>query len=126
MTDLNKIKNIYFLGIGGIGMSALARYFRHKGMNVAGYVNAIVQYFNVATSQPYSGTCVVSLDIDGVVCYQIILLTGGTVPDNDTLTSAMDAVTAKHTPGGHIQIQCRVYDVLKEVLPYVAIAIIIQ
>lgn len=30
-------KNIYFLGIGGIGMSALARYFNLKGLNVAGY-----------------------------------------------------------------------------------------
>lgn len=29
--------NIYFLGIGGIGMSALARYFKAKGFDVAGY-----------------------------------------------------------------------------------------
>ncbi len=29
--------NIYFLGIGGIGMSAIARYFNAKGKNVAGY-----------------------------------------------------------------------------------------
>ncbi|MCK9625299.1 MAG: UDP-N-acetylmuramate--L-alanine ligase [Bacteroidales bacterium] len=28
---------IYFLGIGGIGMSALARYFNHAGYNVSGY-----------------------------------------------------------------------------------------
>ena len=30
-------KNIYFMGIGGIGMSALARYFMHEGRQVAGY-----------------------------------------------------------------------------------------
>ena len=30
-------KNVYFLGIGGIGMSALARYFLHEGRRVAGY-----------------------------------------------------------------------------------------
>ena len=30
-------KNVYFLGIGGIGMSALARYFLHGGYAVAGY-----------------------------------------------------------------------------------------
>ena len=30
-------KNIYFLGIGGIGMSAIARYFAAKGYVVAGY-----------------------------------------------------------------------------------------
>ena len=29
--------NVYFLGIGGIGMSALARYFMHEGRRVAGY-----------------------------------------------------------------------------------------
>lgn len=29
--------SIYFLGIGGIGMSALARWFRRKGLRVAGY-----------------------------------------------------------------------------------------
>ena len=28
---------IYFLGIGGIGMSALARYFNHYKIKVAGY-----------------------------------------------------------------------------------------
>ena len=35
--DLKDIKNIYFIGIGGIGMSALARYFKFLGKNVAGY-----------------------------------------------------------------------------------------
>ncbi len=30
-------ENIYFIGIGGIGMSALARYFKNRGKNVAGY-----------------------------------------------------------------------------------------
>lgn len=37
MKNLEKIKNVYFLGIGGIGMSALARYFKFTGKNVAGY-----------------------------------------------------------------------------------------
>ena len=32
-----KYENIYFLGIGGIGMSALARFFMHEGCSVAGY-----------------------------------------------------------------------------------------
>jgi UDP-N-acetylmuramate--alanine ligase len=34
---LDTIKNIYFIGIGGIGMSALARYFVAKGCIVNGY-----------------------------------------------------------------------------------------
>lgn len=37
MTDLANISRIYFLGIGGIGMSALARYFHAKGVYVSGY-----------------------------------------------------------------------------------------
>ncbi len=37
MKNLRNIENVYFLGIGGIGMSALARYFKFNGMNVAGY-----------------------------------------------------------------------------------------
>lgn len=35
--NLDNIHNIYFIGIGGIGMSALARYFKNAGKNVAGY-----------------------------------------------------------------------------------------
>jgi len=35
--DLSNIKNIYFLGIGGIGMSALARYFHYHKVAVYGY-----------------------------------------------------------------------------------------
>ena len=37
MKELNKISNIYFAGIGGIGMSALARYFNTVGVKVSGY-----------------------------------------------------------------------------------------
>lgn len=34
---MNSTKMVYFLGIGGIGMSALARYFKAQGCQVAGY-----------------------------------------------------------------------------------------
>lgn len=34
---MEKYKNIFFIGIGGIGMSALARYFHSLGKNVFGY-----------------------------------------------------------------------------------------
>ncbi len=40
MYDINHIKQVYFLGIGGIGMSALARYFKYLGKEVAGYDRA--------------------------------------------------------------------------------------
>jgi UDP-N-acetylmuramate--alanine ligase len=35
--NLSQIHNVYFIGIGGIGMSALARYFQNIGKNVSGY-----------------------------------------------------------------------------------------
>ena len=35
--ELKDIKAVYFIGAGGIGMSAIARYFLHKGAVVAGY-----------------------------------------------------------------------------------------
>ncbi|MDR2921682.1 MAG: UDP-N-acetylmuramate--L-alanine ligase [Tannerella sp.] len=35
--NLQHIQSVYFIGAGGIGMSALVRYFLSKGMNVAGY-----------------------------------------------------------------------------------------
>ncbi len=37
MSKLTEIKKIYFIGIGGIGMSALARYFLSRGVSVSGY-----------------------------------------------------------------------------------------
>jgi UDP-N-acetylmuramate--alanine ligase len=37
MKEFKDIKEIYFIGIGGIGMSALARYFRFHGKAVSGY-----------------------------------------------------------------------------------------
>lgn len=37
MKDLNTFDNFYFVGIGGIGMSALARYFHASGKNALGY-----------------------------------------------------------------------------------------
>lgn len=35
--NLNQINNVYFIGIGGIGMSNLARYFKNLGKQVCGY-----------------------------------------------------------------------------------------
>lgn len=35
--ELNDVKAVYFIGAGGIGMSAIARYFLNNGLTVAGY-----------------------------------------------------------------------------------------
>jgi UDP-N-acetylmuramate--alanine ligase len=37
MIELKDIKSVYFIGAGGIGMSAIARFFNEKGVQVSGY-----------------------------------------------------------------------------------------
>ncbi len=37
MFDIKDLQSVYFLGIGGIGMSALARYYHSRGFRVLGY-----------------------------------------------------------------------------------------
>jgi len=44
--NLNDIKYIYFIGVGGIGMSALARYFNSKNVKVLGYDKTVTQLTN--------------------------------------------------------------------------------
>ena len=44
--DIKKIKAVYFVGAGGIGMSAIARYFIKKGYVVAGYDKTRTQLTN--------------------------------------------------------------------------------
>jgi UDP-N-acetylmuramate--alanine ligase len=44
--NLKNIHNVYFIGIGGIGMSALARYFKTNGKNVAGYDKTLTHITN--------------------------------------------------------------------------------
>jgi UDP-N-acetylmuramate--alanine ligase len=35
--DIKNLHSVYLIGIGGIGMSAIARYFKSLNLNVAGY-----------------------------------------------------------------------------------------
>ena len=35
--NIEQVKEVYFLGIGGIGMSALARFFKNRGCSIFGY-----------------------------------------------------------------------------------------
>ena len=43
MKNLNTYQNFYFVGIGGIGMSALARYFNASGKSVLGYDKTVTK-----------------------------------------------------------------------------------
>lgn len=45
------MKKVYFIGIGGIGMSAIARYFKHLGYRVCGYDRTQTPLTDALTNQ---------------------------------------------------------------------------
>lgn len=51
MKDLATYQNFYFVGIGGIGMSALARYFQASGNNVLGYDKTLTKLTSALISE---------------------------------------------------------------------------
>ncbi|AYO58674.1 UDP-N-acetylmuramate--L-alanine ligase [Chryseobacterium sp. 6424] len=51
MTSLNTYQNFYFVGIGGIGMSALARYFHASGKKVLGYDKTVTKLTSALVSE---------------------------------------------------------------------------
>ena len=51
MKLLNTYQNFYFVGIGGIGMSALARYFHSIGRNVLGYDKTVTKLTSQLVSE---------------------------------------------------------------------------
>lgn len=48
---LASIKRVYLIGIGGIGMSGLARYFHHQGANVCGYDKTVTPLTQVMADE---------------------------------------------------------------------------
>src|SRR5690606_2497248 len=51
MKTLETYQNLYFVGVGGIGMSALARYFHASGKNVLGYDKSRTKLTSVLVSE---------------------------------------------------------------------------
>ena len=49
--NLSDIHTIYFIGIGGIGMSALARFFRHHGAEIHGYDRSETELTRALTAE---------------------------------------------------------------------------
>ena len=41
--NIQSLKHVYFIGIGGIGMSAIARYFYSLGIKVSGYDKTLTE-----------------------------------------------------------------------------------
>lgn len=49
--NFNNIKKAYFIGVGGIGMSAIARYFNSRGIEVFGYDKTLTKLTQVLESE---------------------------------------------------------------------------
>ncbi len=62
--ELSKINRVFFVGVGGIGMSALARYFAKRGCLVAGYDKTRT---NLTIALEQEGILVSYLDDDSVM-----------------------------------------------------------
>ena len=52
--DFSQIHSVYFIGIGGIGMSALARWCNQQGFNVAGYDKNVTELTKTLTKENIS------------------------------------------------------------------------
>ena len=91
MININTIKAVYFIGVGGIGMSSLARYFVHKGIFTAGYdrtktplteqlrkEHIMVQYIDDSTNIP-------ALYTNGQKNRTVIIYTPAIPNDNEIL-----------------------------------------
>ena len=87
---MNKYSKYYFLGIGGIGMSALARYFNTKGFEVGGYDRAETKLTN-------------DLQAEGIkVCYNENI---DSIPEQFTNPQKTLVVVTPAIPADHPQLQ---------------------
>src|SRR5664280_307269 len=83
MIDFSTIEGLYFVGIGGIGMSALALYFRKGGYDIAGYDRTS----GLITDNLASNGCAISF-IDDI----------GSIPDLYRSSETIDKVLVVYTP----------------------------
>ena len=81
---LKEYKNIYFVGIGGIGMSAIARYFNNKNVNIFGY------------DRVKSSLCV-ELENEGMKIHYTEDTSQISVQKEDTLVVYTPAIPSKNT-----------------------------
>jgi UDP-N-acetylmuramate--alanine ligase len=51
LLNISSIRKVYFIGIGGIGMSALARFFHHHGASVSGFDRAETELTKTLTAE---------------------------------------------------------------------------
>ena len=98
MLNLNSIKHIYLLGIGGIGMSALARYFNAAGKEVCGYDKTPTALTKALQQEG------IRIHFDDSIS-QLPAFLSGTVMNPDALIIFTPAIPKNHTEYNHL-IQC--------------------
>lgn len=88
MNNLKNITTFYFVGIGGIGMSALARYFKMQGKAVFGYDKTSTDLTDelVAEGIPVTFTDEISeLQSEVKVKHNVLIVYTPAIPQNNTI-----------------------------------------
>ena len=89
MNNLKNITTFYFVGIGGIGMSALARYFKMQGKAVFGYDKTSTDLTDelVAEGIPVTFTDEISeLQSEVKVKHNVLIVYTPAIPKNNTVS----------------------------------------
>ncbi len=108
--ELNSIKRVFLIGIGGIGMSGLARYFQHRGCLVAGYdktqtaLTTQLEQENIEIAY-HDGIDYIPFDFNGPEDGTLIIYTPAIPANSLILSFFQDKLQPKKTLGssGHHQ-----------------------
>lgn len=86
--NLNELKHIFFIGIGGIGMSALARYFNQQKIRVTGYDKTETELINELLKEGIE------------ICFKDEV---SLIPDNIDLVVYTPAIPVDHRQFNHLK-----------------------
>ena len=86
--DVNTLKSVYFIGAGGIGMSALVRYFLSKGKKVGGYdrtPSELTEKLIEEGAQIYFEETIESIPSDFLNAQSTLIIYTAAMPENHVL-----------------------------------------
>lgn len=86
--DLNKVKNIHFIGVGGVSMSGLARHFLSLGKVVSGSDNSLGD--NIDSLKALGVKVFLGHDAKNVIGADVVVVSSAISSDNVELLSAME------------------------------------
>src|SRR4051812_42147274 len=95
MLDLSRVKKIYFIGVGGIGMSAVAGIAKDKNFEVSGSdenvyqpAKGVLDYFRVHYRRGYATENFIQAALEKT---DLVVVMSATPPENPELVAALSA-----------------------------------